>query len=65
LEGLAMDGVGEFLRPFALFYNQKVYFMASRYILYLSIVVFFRFGMLYLEKSGNPGASLFLTDKNT
>jgi hypothetical protein len=21
--------------------------------------------MLYLEKSGNPGASLFLTDKNT
>jgi hypothetical protein len=47
LEGLAMEGVGflygllYILRSFGLFYGYWVYFS--------------RFGMLYEEKSGNPG----------
>jgi hypothetical protein len=41
------------LLPFGLFYCHLVYFIAIRYILWL-FIIFFQFGMLYEEKSGNP-----------
>jgi hypothetical protein len=49
------------LRPFGLFYGHLVYFVAIWYILlpfgifYGNLVYIPRFGMLHIEKSGNPG----------
>jgi hypothetical protein len=48
------------LWPFGIFYCQMAYFMAIWYILWTFgifsgyLVYFPRFGMLYLENSGNP-----------
>jgi hypothetical protein len=42
-----MEDVGSILSPFGLFYGQLVYFS--------HLVYFSRFGILYQEKSGNPG----------
>jgi hypothetical protein len=53
-KGLSMDDVGIFnghwyiLRPFDILDGHLVYFVVIWYI-------FTRFGMLYQEKSGNPG----------
>jgi hypothetical protein len=44
------------LRPFGLFCGHLVYFLAFWYMLWLS-GIFFCLGMLYQEKSGNPGQS--------
>jgi hypothetical protein len=43
------------LHPFGIFCDHLVYFM----VIYL--VIFPRFGMLYQEKSGNPGANVRAT----
>jgi hypothetical protein len=60
LEGLAMEDVG-------IFYDHFVYFTAKWYILWPFgavcghlVYIFPRFGMLYREKSGNPGLGAFL-----
>jgi hypothetical protein len=41
--------------PLGPFYGYLVYFVATWYILWLFGISFSRFGMLYLEKSGNTG----------
>jgi hypothetical protein len=41
-------------RPFGLFYDPLVLFVAIRYILWL-FDIFSRFGRSHKEKSGNPG----------
>jgi hypothetical protein len=54
LEGLTMEDAGNFLdiwsilRPFDIFYGHLVCFLVIWYI-------FPHFGILYQEKSGNPG----------
>jgi hypothetical protein len=53
LEGLPMEGAG-------IIYGHLVYFTATLYILWpfgllcSYLVYFYRFGMLYQQKSGNP-----------
>jgi hypothetical protein len=42
-----------FLWPFGLFYGQMVYVLVIWYIFWL-FGIFFHFGMLYREESGNP-----------
>jgi hypothetical protein len=57
LEGLVMEDVGisngylVFLRLLDIFYEHLLYFLVIWYI-------YPRFGMLYQEKSGNPGLYL-------
>jgi hypothetical protein len=51
LEGLGMEDVSIFYGHFVyLCYGQMVYFMA----IWSSFGIFFPFGMLYRENSGNP-----------
>jgi hypothetical protein len=57
------------LSPFVLFYGSLVYFVANWDILwpigifYGYLVNFSCFGMLYHEKSGNPGPSFYPNGK--
>jgi hypothetical protein len=46
------------LRPIGIFYVQLVYFMDILFILWY---IFHHFGMLYREKSGNPGRNMHTT----
>jgi hypothetical protein len=46
--------------PFGLFYGYLVYFVAIWYMHFMAIwCIFPRFGMLYQEKSDNPGSTAF------
>jgi hypothetical protein len=55
LNGLAMEDV-DILGPFCLFDGQMVYVFYVHLVHFLVIWhIFPRFGMLYREKSGNPG----------
>jgi hypothetical protein len=47
--------IGNILWPFGIFHGHLVYFMAIWYICWL-VGIFFLLGILYQEKSGNPGS---------
>jgi hypothetical protein len=56
LEGLAITNIGIFYGHLVYFTVNLVYFVANWYAYFLVIwYIFPHFGMLYQEKSGNPG----------
>jgi hypothetical protein len=55
-EGLGVEYCGIFCDHFLIFLGHLVYLMAFRNILWSVSYIFFHSGLIYQEKSGNPGA---------
>jgi hypothetical protein len=61
LEGLGMENVGLFYNHLAHFTAIWNIFMAVWYFLVIWYIFFYYFGVLYHEKSGNPGWKLLFS----